>query len=44
MKKIEKGMICMSRTIGIGVQSFEKIREGNYFYVDKKRRIILLRD
>lgn len=25
----------MARTIGIGVQSFEKIRERNYFYIDK---------
>lgn len=25
----------MGRTIGIGVQSFEKIRERNYFYIDK---------
>ena len=39
MKKIEKGMICMLRTIGIGVQSFEKIRERNYFYIDKTKFI-----
>lgn len=25
----------MARTVGIGVQSFEEIREGNYFYIDK---------
>ena len=25
----------MSRTVAIGIQSFEKIRENNYFYVDK---------
>ena len=25
----------MARTIGIGIQSFEKIRENNYFYIDK---------
>ncbi len=25
----------MSRTVGIGIQDFEKIRENNYFYVDK---------
>ena len=25
----------MARTIGIGVQSFQKIREKNYFYIDK---------
>ena len=25
----------MARTIGIGIQSFDKIREGNYFYIDK---------
>ena len=25
----------MNRTVGIGIQSFEKIREGNYFYIDK---------
>lgn len=25
----------MGRTVGIGIQDFEKIIEGNYFYVDK---------
>ena len=25
----------MNRTIGIGIQSFDKIRGGNYFYIDK---------
>ena len=25
----------MSATVGIGIQSFEQIREGNYFYIDK---------
>ena len=25
----------MARTVGIGIQSFSKIRENNYFYVDK---------
>ena len=25
----------MARTVGIGIQSFEKIRENNFFYVDK---------
>ena len=25
----------MKRTVGIGIQSFDKIREGNYFYIDK---------
>ena len=25
----------MARTIGIGIQSFDKIRENNYFYIDK---------
>lgn len=25
----------MSRTVGIGIQSFEKIRKNNYFYIDK---------
>lgn len=25
----------MARTIGIGIQSFEKIREGSCFYIDK---------
>ena len=25
----------MARTVGIGIQSFDKIIEGNYFYVDK---------
>ena len=29
----------MPRTIGIGIQSFEKIRENNYFYVDKTKFI-----
>ena len=25
----------MAKTVAIGIQSFDKIREGNYFYVDK---------
>ena len=25
----------MGRTVGLGIQSFEKIRENDYFYVDK---------
>lgn len=25
----------MPATVGIGIQSFEQIREGNYFYIDK---------
>ena len=25
----------MARTVGIGIQSFDKMREGNYFYIDK---------
>ena len=25
----------MARTVGIGIQDFEKIRERNYFYIDK---------
>lgn len=25
----------MARTVGIGIQSFEKLIEGNYFYIDK---------
>ena len=25
----------MARTVGIGIQSFDKLVEGNYFYVDK---------
>ena len=25
----------MARTVGIGIQSFEELRENNYFYVDK---------
>ena len=25
----------MSRTVGIGIQSFDKVIEGNYFYIDK---------
>ena len=27
--------VCMERKVAIGVQSFDKIREGNYFYIDK---------
>lgn len=23
------------KTVAIGIQSFDKLREGNYFYVDK---------
>ena len=29
----------MARTVGIGLQSFEKIRENNYFYIDKTKFI-----
>lgn len=29
----------MARTVGIGIQSFEKIRENNYFYIDKTKFI-----
>ena len=29
----------MPRTVGIGIQSFEKIRERNYFYIDKTKFI-----
>ena len=25
----------MAKTVAIGIQSFEKLREGNYFYIDK---------
>ena len=25
----------MPRTVAIGIQDFEKIRNGNYFYIDK---------
>ena len=25
----------MARTVGIGIQSFDKIRDNNYFYIDK---------
>ena len=25
----------MARTVAIGIQSFDKVREGNYFYIDK---------
>ena len=25
----------MTRTVAIGIQDFEKIRQGNYFYIDK---------
>lgn len=31
----EKEVNGMGRTVGIGIQDFEKIIEGNYFYVDK---------
>lgn len=34
-----KGVWDMARTVGIGIQSFEKIRENNYFYIDKTRFI-----
>ena len=27
--------IIVARTVGIGIQSFDKIIEGNYFYIDK---------
>ncbi len=27
--------LIMAKTVGIGIQSFDKIREGNYFYIDK---------
>ncbi len=32
-------MVYVARTVGIGVQSFEKIRERNYFYIDKTKFI-----
>ena len=35
----QEGRGCMNRTVGIGIQSFEKIREGNYFYIDKTRLV-----
>lgn len=25
----------MERNVGIGIQSFDKVIEGNYFYIDK---------
>ena len=25
----------MAETVAIGIQNFEKLREGNYFYIDK---------
>ena len=25
----------MTRTVGIGIQSFDKMRENEYFYIDK---------
>ena len=31
----DKERESMARTVGIGIQSFDKMREGNYFYVDK---------
>lgn len=33
--KQEKGSEHMARTVGIGTQSFETVREKNTFYVDK---------
>ena len=30
-----KELYDMAKNVAIGIQSFEKIREGNYFYVDK---------
>ena len=33
----------MARTVGIGVQSFEVIRENQYFYIDKSKRRIRTR-
>ena len=27
--------IIMAKTVAIGIQSFDKIIEGNYFYIDK---------
>lgn len=35
----ERGGADMARTVGIGIQSFEKIRENNCFYVDKTKFI-----
>ncbi len=32
---IIQGGVNMERNIAIGIQSFDKLREGNYFYVDK---------
>lgn len=34
----------MERKVAIGVQNFDKIREGNYFYVNKyfKKKFVLL--
>ncbi len=29
----------MARAVGVGIQSFEKIRENNYFYIDKTKFI-----
>ena len=29
----------MGRTVGIGIQDFEKIRKNNYFYIDKTHLI-----
>lgn len=36
---ISKGGDQMARTVGIGIQDFEKIRERNVFYVDKTKFI-----
>ena len=34
-KRDQKETESMARTVAIGLQSFEKIRQGNYFYIDK---------
>ena len=33
--KKRMGGFRMAKTVGIGIQSFDKVIEGNYFYVDK---------
>ncbi len=32
---MEREVICMERKVAIGIQSFDKLREDNHFYVDK---------
>ena len=31
----------MAKTVGIGIQSFDKVIEGNYYYIDKTHFMML---